>query len=99
SQQIRHQASSCPCHLGNVTSHITSAPNDGGNSRCKVKQSSWLYWSNSVAVRIRTILESLYKEDNGGWSVTVRHVEHVKSYAPHVDHIVTDIECRPCKTL
>ena len=78
---------------GNVTT------SHGGNSSCKMKQSSWLCWSNSVAVRIKTILDSLYKEDNGGWSVTVGHVEHVKSYAPHVDHIVTDIECRPFKTL
>ncbi len=29
------------------------------------------------------------------WVVEVRHVERVKSYAPHIDHLVADIECRP----
>ncbi|XP_066929581.1 tRNA wybutosine-synthesizing protein 2 homolog [Clytia hemisphaerica] len=29
------------------------------------------------------------------WKVTLRHIEFVKSYAPHVDHLVFDIECRP----
>ena len=88
---------------GNVTTYLPSAPINGGGvvtvdkgiSSCKVKQSSWMHWSNSVADRMKNILDSLYKGANGGWSVTVGHVEHVKSYAPHVDHIVTDIECRP----
>lgn len=31
------------------------------------------------------------------WLVEVRHVEHVKSYAPHVSHVVLDLECRPIK--
>lgn len=29
------------------------------------------------------------------WAVEVRHVEHVKSYAPHISHLVLDLECRP----
>lgn len=29
------------------------------------------------------------------WSVEARHVEHVKSYAPHISHLVLDLECRP----
>ncbi len=29
------------------------------------------------------------------WVVRVRHVEHVKSYAPHISHLVLDLECRP----
>ena len=29
------------------------------------------------------------------WSVVCHHVERVKSYAPRVDHVVLDIECRP----
>ena len=29
------------------------------------------------------------------WSVECRHVERVKSYAPRVEHIVLDLECRP----
>uniref|UniRef100_A0A8C2YYC0 tRNA(Phe) (4-demethylwyosine(37)-C(7)) aminocarboxypropyltransferase n=1 Tax=Cyclopterus lumpus TaxID=8103 RepID=A0A8C2YYC0_CYCLU len=29
------------------------------------------------------------------WRTNNRHVEHVKSYAPHVHHVVLDLECRP----
>lgn len=29
------------------------------------------------------------------WSVCVRHIEFVKSYAPRIDHVVFDVECRP----
>jgi tRNA G37 N-methylase Trm5 len=28
-------------------------------------------------------------------NLKVRHVEHVKTFAPHVWHIVVDVECRP----
>lgn len=31
----------------------------------------------------------------GHWDVVARHVERVKSYAPHVWHVVVDVECRP----
>jgi len=29
------------------------------------------------------------------WTIHLNHVEYVKSYAPHVDHLVFDFECRP----
>ena len=29
------------------------------------------------------------------WNATLHHIEYVKSYAPHVDHFVFDVECRP----
>lgn len=55
--------------------------------------SYWLDWAWCVAGRMRVLLA----ECNGGagWTVMVRHLEHVKSYAPHVDHLVVDLECRP----
>ncbi|CAM1321080.1 TRMT12 (predicted) [Pycnogonum litorale] len=31
------------------------------------------------------------------WNVDVSHVEFVKQYAPHVDHIIIDLSCRPFK--
>ena len=34
-------------------------------------------------------------DGGGAWSVACRHVERVKSYAPRVDHVVLDLECRP----
>ena len=44
--------------------------------------------------RITTQLGSLL-EPHGAWTITVRHVEKVKSYAPHIFHVVVDVECRP----
>uniref|UniRef100_A0A8C5YQB9 TYW2 N-terminal domain-containing protein n=1 Tax=Marmota marmota marmota TaxID=9994 RepID=A0A8C5YQB9_MARMA len=29
------------------------------------------------------------------WKTQILHIQPVKSYAPHVDHIVLDLECRP----
>jgi len=37
----------------------------------------------------------LYELHNVQWTTEVLHVEHVKSYAPHIDHIVIDVKCAP----
>ena len=88
---------------GNVTSspphpttHSGSSSGDAVVESSTIKHSSWYIWSNSVALRIMTILNDLYEGKQ--WSVIVRHIQHVKSYAPHVDHLVVDLECRllPC---
>ena len=67
-------------------------------------------WSGYVRTKITGILNRLYcphldsfpdrpcnGNGAGGWSVSVRHIECVKSYAPHVHHVVVDLECRPSK--
>ena len=54
----------------------------------------WLDWALYVANKMQVLLS----ECNGPgsrWTVVVRHLEHVKSYAPHIDHLVVDLECRP----
>lgn len=53
----------------------------------------WRDWSLWVSSKIRVILERLHAP--GIWKTKVLHIEHVKSYAPHIDHLVVDIECRP----
>ncbi|XP_051878414.1 tRNA wybutosine-synthesizing protein 2 homolog isoform X2 [Pristis pectinata] len=53
----------------------------------------WQPWAESVALRIRNILEAHHKRP---WSTNILHIEYVKSYAPHIDHVVLDLECRPC---
>lgn len=53
----------------------------------------WRDWSLGVSSKIRVILERLHAPHN--WQTNVLHIEHVKSYAPHIDHLVVDIECRP----
>ncbi|KAI3351600.1 hypothetical protein L3Q82_020439, partial [Scortum barcoo] len=52
----------------------------------------WQSWADDTADRIASLL----KDTTGApWITSIRHVEHVKSYAPHVHHIVLDLECRP----
>ena len=58
----------------------------------KIKQ-EWLDWANYVT---QNMVQQLRKShDNQEWNVQIRHIEHVKSYAPHIDHVVLDVECRP----
>lgn len=58
---------------------------------CVTKQ-AWLDWADTVCETLRCHLSNLQLCD---WSVCLMHIEHVKSYAPHIDHVVADIECRP----
>ncbi|KAM8733199.1 tRNA wybutosine-synthesizing protein 2 homolog isoform 1-T1 [Acanthopagrus schlegelii] len=52
----------------------------------------WQAWADDTANRI----SSLLKDITGAlWITKIQHIEHVKSYAPHVHHIVLDLECRP----
>ncbi len=53
----------------------------------------WLAWGHYAKSRIAELLRSLY---NRPWNVVILHIEHVKSYAPHVDHLVLDLKCTPC---
>ncbi len=62
-------------------------------------------WGCYAKKKITNIFNRLYREEDSvpfcshgnepRWSVSVEHIEHVKSYAPHVYHVVIDIECRP----
>ncbi len=66
---------------------------DGGSYRLLPV---WCRWGVYVAERLRELLAKENPLPSGQeWAVDVKHVEHVKSYAPHVDHLVADIECRP----
>ena len=66
-------------------------------SHDKSKQVLWEEWSHYVAEKIRCLLnrENSLKDEGREWRVRVRELVHVKSYAPHVDHLVVDVECRP----
>lgn len=59
-----------------------------------VQRLEWNEWAASVSRRLNEILEEI---DSQNWHVSVTHVEHVKSYAPRVDHVVADIQCRPIR--
>ncbi|XP_041652899.1 tRNA wybutosine-synthesizing protein 2 homolog [Cheilinus undulatus] len=52
----------------------------------------WQAWADDTANRIRSLLKDI---TGAAWITNIQHIEHVKSYAPHVHHIVLDLECRP----
>ncbi|XP_035397447.1 tRNA wybutosine-synthesizing protein 2 homolog isoform X1 [Cygnus atratus] len=52
----------------------------------------WQRWAEASAAWIRGLLEELHGQP---WRTSILHIEAVKSYAPHVHHIVLDLECRP----
>uniref|UniRef100_A0A8C6Z4B0 TYW2 N-terminal domain-containing protein n=1 Tax=Nothoprocta perdicaria TaxID=30464 RepID=A0A8C6Z4B0_NOTPE len=48
----------------------------------------------SKAAAVRTPAQRLSRELHGRpWSTSILHIEAVKSYAPHVHHVVLDLEC------
>lgn len=55
-----------------------------------IKQSNWCAFVHSCIEKLKNHLS-----ESKNWSVQLGHIEFVKSYAPHIDHLVFDIECRP----
>lgn len=53
----------------------------------------WQRWAQHAETRIAGFLQQLHGKL---WRTRILHIQPVKSYAPHVDHIVLDLECRPC---
>lgn len=53
----------------------------------------WQRWAESAESQIASLLHQVHGKP---WRTRILHVHPVKSYAPHVDHIVLDLECRPC---
>ncbi|NXI55260.1 TYW2 protein, partial [Chloroceryle aenea] len=52
----------------------------------------WQRWAEATAAQIQQLLTELHGQP---WRTSILHVEAVKSYAPHVHHLVLDLECRP----
>ena len=55
-------------------------------------KSKWLPWALDVSGKMRNILKQVHKSE---WETNILHIEYVKSYAPHVDHVVLDLKCNP----
>ncbi|KAG9272742.1 hypothetical protein AMEX_G13763 [Astyanax mexicanus] len=81
-------------------SQRTSASEDeheGVMSACVMSTSdreTWDAWARDTAGRIGALLKDI---TSCSWRTSIKHIEHVKSYAPHINHIVLDLECRPIK--
>lgn len=54
-------------------------------------KSSW------ITTTQQKFVELLAQSKELDWVVHVQHVEHVKWYAPHIQHVVLDLELRPVK--
>ncbi|XP_015283501.1 PREDICTED: tRNA wybutosine-synthesizing protein 2 homolog [Gekko japonicus] len=64
----------------------------GRRALCPTAHTTWQKWAEDTGTQIRTLLQKL---DGKPWQTNVLHIELVKSYAPHVHHIVLDLDCRP----
>ncbi|KAM9356564.1 tRNA wybutosine-synthesizing protein 2 homolog [Symphorus nematophorus] len=58
----------------------------------KADREVWQAWADDTAKRITSLLKDI---TGALWTTNLQHIEHVKSYAPRVHHIVLDLECRP----
>lgn len=83
----------------NVTSPLTvrtAEPIGDSDSQTVSRRSAdrvlWHTWAEDAARRISCLMLEV---TDAHWRTNILHVEHVKSYAPHVHHIVLDLECRP----
>ena len=56
------------------------------------KYEEWRKWTEYAMSKIRQLLT---KVKGNEWTVEFLHLEHVKSYGPHVDHLVLDLNCKP----
>ncbi|XP_062855977.1 tRNA wybutosine-synthesizing protein 2 homolog [Trichomycterus rosablanca] len=65
---------------------------ENGFSKTLSNREVWNVWAIETARRIYTLLREITGIE---WRTSIKHIEHVKSYAPHIDHIVLDLECRP----
>ncbi|XP_017674779.1 PREDICTED: tRNA wybutosine-synthesizing protein 2 homolog isoform X1 [Lepidothrix coronata] len=66
---------------------------DTGNKTVGARiRAEWQRWAETTATRIQGLLVELHGRP---WHTRVLHIEAVKSYAPHVHHLVLDLECRP----
>ena len=82
--------------FGNNVKCSTGSTENEGRIKSVRKLKFWNRWASDVAKEMRSILVDLNSNRSmKDWTCTVKHIEHVKSYAPHIDHLVADIDCRP----
>ncbi|XP_076818440.1 tRNA wybutosine-synthesizing protein 2 homolog isoform X1 [Clavelina lepadiformis] len=61
----------------------------------KQLRSEWLVWAKKTADDISAILEEQQCRTSNKWTIQLLHIERVKSYAPHIDHLVLDLQLNP----
>ncbi|XP_071440234.1 tRNA wybutosine-synthesizing protein 2 homolog [Hetaerina americana] len=58
------------------------------------RRKEWFCHAIHLSHTVCSILSSYHKNP---WMVSVTGMHHVKSYAPHIDHLVYDLKCSPVK--
>lgn len=53
----------------------------------------WTKWAEKTCETLHKLMCIAHSDRK--WTISVLHIEHVKSYAPHVDHVVVDFKCCP----
>ncbi|KAG8447724.1 hypothetical protein GDO86_015007 [Hymenochirus boettgeri] len=53
---------------------------------------AWMQWAEQAEMQITDLLKEIHQKN---WHTRILRVEQIKSYAPHVDHVVMDLDCRP----
>ncbi|XP_075405407.1 tRNA wybutosine-synthesizing protein 2 homolog [Tenrec ecaudatus] len=78
-----------------ITKHEENGPtrDSGRKILTGSAKPEWQRWAESAKTRIAALLQQVHGRP---WKTQVLHIHPVKSYAPHVDHLVLDLECRPC---
>lgn len=88
-----HQNVTSPLPVTNADSAHSAHDSDAQRvSRRSADKEVWQDWAENTARRISLLLLDV---TGTSWRTNIQHIEHVKSYAPHVHHIVLDLECRP----
>jgi tRNA wybutosine-synthesizing protein 2 len=68
---------------------------DRSDFRCE--NLSWRSWCNVTANTLSNIFQEICSNSEvvKVWAFELIHLERVKSFSPHVDHLVLDIKCIP----
>uniref|UniRef100_F7CBL9 tRNA wybutosine-synthesizing protein 2 homolog n=1 Tax=Monodelphis domestica TaxID=13616 RepID=F7CBL9_MONDO len=69
-----------------------AARNSGRQTPAKIAKLEWRRWAETVAAHIGVLL---LQQHGKLWKTQILRVQRVKSYAPHVHHLVLDLDCRP----
>ena len=64
--------------------------NDAVTFSCDIANPSWKKWVTETCQQIEELLDASRR-----WNLTVMHLERVKQFSPHVDHMVLDLKVEP----
>ncbi|XP_053330172.1 tRNA wybutosine-synthesizing protein 2 homolog [Spea bombifrons] len=79
-------------NVESFTKHMAENRCDTEEDSRKQRRMAWIQWAEAVEAQVRALLVEI---KGSLWQTNILRVDKVKSYAPHIDHVVLDLECRP----